>query len=117
MRKTMGVWRERITLVATDTTATLYSDKVPEDERWYLQRVSVRDDTTGNADCLVCIDAGTHVHPLYYFGNITKDVEKSDSIECWLRAGERLQFDWTDIVAGDKLFVHVTGHKQGTEQK
>jgi len=111
----MGMWRERITQTATTTTATLYSDKVKEGERWYLQRVTVRNDTTATADCLVSIDAGTHVHPLYYFENTGKDVEASQEIQCWLRAGERLQFDWTSIVAGDKLFVHVTGHKQGAD--
>ena len=116
MRKTMGVWRERITLVATTASHTMYSEPVPEGERWYLQRVTVRDDTTANADCLVSIDAVTHKHPLYYFSNLTANVESSQTIECWLRDGERLQFDWTDVVAADKLFVHVTGHKTGVDK-
>jgi len=116
MRKTMGVWRERITLVATTTSHTMYSEPVPEGERWYLQRVCVRDDAAAFADCLLSIDAGTHKHPLYYFANTGTDLEVCQPIECWLREGERLQFDWKDVAAADKLFVHVTGHKTGVDK-
>ena len=112
MPKKMGVWRERCTATADATTYTHYSDYVPEGEWWYLQRVSILNDTTASADCLISIDCGTHKHPLYYFANVTQNIENSQAIECWLRPGERLQFDWTGIVSTERLYVHVTGHKQ-----
>lgn len=113
MRKTMGVWREQITQNATGTTVTFYSEHVPENERWYLQRVTVCNATRANSSCLVSVDAGTHRHPLYYFSALGDNVFTAQSIECWLREAERLQFDWTGVQVDDKLFVHITGHKQG----
>jgi hypothetical protein len=112
MRKTMGMWRERVTKTVTATSDTLYSEYVSEGERWFLQRVSVRNDTTANSTCLVSIDAGTHIHPLYYFTLTSANIEYSAAIECWMREGERLRFDWGATLSGDKLFVHITGHKQ-----
>jgi len=115
MRKTMGMWRERITATSSGTSHTMYSESVSEGERWFLQRVSVRDDTTSGASCLVSIDAGTHVHPLHLFSGLTANVESDAEIQCWLRESERLQFAWSGVAANDKLYVHVTGHKQSAD--
>ena len=116
MGNAMNMWRERISAVSGATSVSLYSDYVREGERWFVERVTVMDDTTSLANCLVSIDAVTHIHPLYAFRSLTTSVHTGQTLQCWLREGERLRFDWTSVGAADTLQMHVTGHKQKVDK-
>jgi len=116
MRKAMGVWRESVYHVAAGTSDTFYSEPVPPGEQWYLQRVSVRNDNTPDTEILVSIEAGTRVHPLYYFAKMGAVLVDSYPLECWLMEGERLCFAATGLYAGDVLHAWLTGHKHNVGQ-
>jgi hypothetical protein len=111
MRKTIGVWRERVSGVASDVTHTFYSEPVSEGEMWWLKGTCVMNRTTAASTCLIYIDAGTHLHPLAYPSLTNENYPYFNTIETWLREGERLRFDWTGIASGEVLQAFIMGIK------
>jgi hypothetical protein len=111
MRKIIGVWREKISSKANDTTHTFYSEYVSEGEMWYLHRFALMNLTTADSTCIVYIDAVTHLHPIGYYSLIGNNIPYFVIPECWLREGERLRFDWTGVAADEVLQAFLTGIK------
>jgi len=111
MAKTMGVWREQLTHDATTTSATVYSNAVPEGERWFLDRLAFDNEQRSTMDVKTSIESGAERHVIHYQSSITKDEPASVQLQLWLRQGERLRFDVSDIVAGDRVTIWVTGNK------
>jgi len=111
----MGRWRDRLKDTASGTTLSVLCDRVPPKERWYVQRVAVRNNTTDNADVEVGIETGGYFHVLYYFKNLTINEWVSQAIEVWLLEGEYLRFDWSGIVSSEVVEAHITGVKRFKE--
>ncbi len=112
MTNTIGVWRERLTSVASGTEHVQESDKIPELEWRYLECVGIRNDTTVGSKCLAGIWDGAYLHTLYYFDNVGANVWTTVVRQLWLRPGERLRFEWSNITSGDRLDIHISGHRQ-----
>lgn len=111
----MGRWRERLKDSASDTTLTVYAEYVPPGERWWCQRVAVRNNTTASADVEVGIETGGYFHVLYFFSNLTVNTWGSQPLEVWLLEGERLRFDWSGIVSGEVVEAHISGVRRFKE--
>lgn len=112
MATKIAIWRERLTAIAGGTTHTQWADAVKREEAKHLDYIAVRNNTTDNADCLVGIYDGAYLHILYYFKNLTAGEWASIRRVIWLREGERLRFDWTGIVDGERLDIHLTGYRE-----
>lgn len=107
----IGIWRERLTVVADDTSETVYSEVVPPGELWHIDEIGVKDNTTAAADCEVYLDTAGYKHHYWYFANVGTVFNQNATAEIWLREGERLGFDWTSVVAADILEMHISGEK------
>lgn len=112
MSAPMGVWQERLLSDVTATTHTQYSDIVPNGEAWYLRRVAVRNNTTLGSSALVTIDNGSFSIDVHRFNSLDIDKPESEDIGLWLREGERVQVDWSDIVSGDRVTTALLGVKK-----
>lgn len=107
----IGVWRERLTVIADDTSETAYSEPVPPGEIWHVDEVGLKDSATAAADCEVAIETGGYDHHYWYFANVGTIFNQNATAEIWLREGERLKFSWTSVVAADILEMHISGEK------
>ncbi len=107
----IGVLRERVTLAATGTTGTAYSSQVPEGERWFVQSIAIRDDTTAGAECEVAAERSGFSHVFRRLGPVAANEFYADVLETWLLPRERLQFNWSGVANGDGLEMHVTGRR------
>lgn len=117
MTTKMGMWREKLTGTATDTTHTVDSEAVPEDERRFLVRTCATIDTTDNADVLVYIVSHGEAILLCGMVNITVALAKGQRHMLWLTDGEFLRFVFSGIVSGEVVEVGITGHKQYEQVK
>jgi len=112
MPQQMGFLRCRHKKVSTGITTTHYGNLVDDGERWYLAMLAFSCNTTDNADVVVSIDGHGYDHVISVQGNMQHAAWYAIQPQLWLEAGERLKFDWNDIVNGEVVQIHVTGHIQ-----
>ena len=115
MANKIAVWRERLRLVATATAGIVDGEIVLPIQRWYLQNVAVKNDTTANSDCILSVYDGSYSHVLYYFENLGSNVWSNVKISLWLMEMERIRLEWSSIISGDILDVHISGQKRFKE--
>jgi len=115
--KSVGIWRERLQLIATTTEHTLMSEPVPPGETWDASLIAVYDDTTAAADALIGIWTGGYLHVVALVTNIGAVWNATYWQSVQLREGERLAVKFTSVVAGDVLEVHLTGEKHSKSSK
>lgn len=104
--------RHRHTKTVSATTHTLKGERCPEDQKWYFETVTVKDDTTDNTNCLVSIVRAGTKYPIFWFKDITRTEWEKKSIGLWVFPGEYIQYDWTDMVSGDKIDMVEHGHRK-----
>jgi hypothetical protein len=107
-----GGWREPIDTKSEGTTHTERSEVVPEGQRWLLQRVAVKNDTTNGAACVVSIERGAYPYTIHPFTSLTNGVWSEEKIEEWLYPMERVRFDWSGVVATEGLHMHLLGSRR-----
>jgi len=109
MQSDLDLWRRRIDKVAGSTSPSFDTDRVGDGERWYVERVAVRDVDTANADCLVSVVRGATTYPAYYFKDIPQNEWESIQLRLWLFEGEYLRFSWSGVVTTDELNMVIHG--------
>jgi len=112
MPVSFGRLRERLKNTASATTLTVLAEVVPEDERWFVERVCVRGNTTTGADCLLSVVVAGYKHALYYFKDLVVTEWAAVDLDLWLFKGESLAFEWSGIVSGEIVEGHVTGSRR-----
>lgn len=105
----LGKLRIRLEDTAITSLLNLYTDKVREGERWYLERVAVLNDTTSNADCEMSIEQRAYSHHILQITDVTAGEWSSERVCVWIFPGERLCFRWDGVTSGDNIKVHLTG--------
>lgn len=105
-------FRHRHYHTAVSTTDILDCKKVPEGERWYIESVTIFNDTTDNCNCLVGVLSGGSFTPVKYFVDVTYHVWETKFLSIWLFPGEQLEYQFTDIVVDDAIQVSGIGHRR-----
>ena len=101
--------RERIKHECDGTTFTQRSRYVPDDEMWFIRRLSFYVINQNSAEINVYIENAGSDHVIYDEDNLVK--ARFTCIECvfWLFPGERLKVDWESVNSSSILEVCVTG--------
>lgn len=107
----VGYLRERVAGSAAGTSATLYSQPVPEGERWFVRLIAVRAGDSAGAECEVGVARSGFSHALRRLGPVSAGEFYADVFEVWLLPRERLQFEWSGVTANEQLEAHVTGDR------
>ncbi len=89
-----------------------YSSRVPEGQRWYIERVGYFNDVTDNSECFVSIETGGMTIPVDEFLDHTVDVWERKEIRLWLFPNERLSFKLSGSTAADPVKFTWLGHRK-----
>ena len=106
-----GLWVKIEKLIVADLEYH-YTIKVPEKERWFLDRVTVKNTVTATTECLVGVEMAGTLFPLYLFYNIVAGNETDYQLQTWLFPGERFFWYWYNVTAADPVTMVLTGHRK-----
>jgi len=115
-RKISGL-RRKIKATASATTHTAETTRVKTGETWFIDLIALRNQTRANSDVIVSVQNHGYDHVIGQSLNLSDNVWTTIDRETRLFEGEYLKFAWADVVSGDVLDMHITGHKHYREEK
>ncbi len=110
-------WQEQLITIAVATTDETISSLVQDGERWFLNRISVRNRTRQNSDVIVSLRRAGVDLILTEIQNLGDDIWSTFKAEDWVYGGQAVVVSWSDVQASDVLEVHISGRKRIERQR
>ncbi|GAI29726.1 unnamed protein product [marine sediment metagenome] len=109
MNKIIGLYRERLKGVSTNTVKTLYSNPVPHNMVLFITRFAIYNGDIEARNFEICLCGHGYEHIVDNIVNILSLGYRTSRTMVYLTENERLAIRFSEIAEGKVMEAHITG--------